>query len=131
MVAALGHFPRKGKAVLQLQILFGMMVILFSVSRVLWFSLLTLFLAGIALIAVFALIGSLVQLQAPEALRGRVMSIYMIAFRGGMPLGSLVTGFLASHLSPSLVLAGNGILLSLVAGIFLWHSGKISLDQTA
>ena len=32
---------------------------------------------------------SLVQLIVPDHLRGRVVSIYMVAFRGGMPLGSL------------------------------------------
>ena len=39
---------------------------------------------------------SLVQLIVPDHLRGRVMSIYMVAFRGGMPLGSLGGGYAAS-----------------------------------
>ena len=38
---------------------------------------------------------SLVQLIVPDHLRGRVMSIYMVAFRGGMPLGSLASGYAA------------------------------------
>ncbi len=43
-----------------------------------------------------ALTTSLVQLIVPDHLRGRVVSIYMVAFRGGMPLGSLATGYVAS-----------------------------------
>ena len=39
---------------------------------------------------------SLVQLIVPDHLRGRVVSIYMVAFRGGMPLGSLASGYAAS-----------------------------------
>ena len=39
--------------------------------------------------AVFAMISSLVQLIAPDEMRGRVMSVYNVAFRGGMPIGSL------------------------------------------
>ena len=50
------------------------------------------FLTGAALMIVLSLVTSLVQLIAPNEMRGRVMSIYMVAFRGGMPLGSLVSG---------------------------------------
>ena len=48
---------------------------------------------------------SLVQLIVPDHLRGRVMSIYMVAFRGGMPLGSLAGGYAASLTSAPHVLA--------------------------
>jgi len=128
VVAALGNFPNKGKVALVLQLLFGTMVVLFAFSPVLWLSLTALLLAGIALVAVFALISSLVQLRAPEAMRGRVVSIYMMAFRGGTPLGSLATGFLASHLSPSWVLAGNGLMMCLVGGVFLLLRQRVRLD---
>ena len=128
VVAGLGNFPNKGKVALVLQLLFGAMVVLFAFSPALWLSLLALLLAGIALVAVFALLSSLVQLQAPEAMRGRVVSIYMMAFRGGTPLGSLATGFLASHVSPSWVLAGNGLIMCLVGGIFLLQRQKVHLE---
>ncbi len=48
------------------------------------------------MVMVFAMLSSLVQLNAPNEMRGRVMSIYMVAFRGGMPLGSLVGGWIAT-----------------------------------
>ena len=35
----------------------------------------------------------MVQLSTPNEMRGRVVSIYMMAFRGGMPLGSLAAAF--------------------------------------
>jgi predicted MFS family arabinose efflux permease len=68
---------------------------------------------------VTALLMSLVQLNVPNEMRGRVMSIYMVAFRGGMPLGSLFGGWLASLVSAPAVLMLNGILMSLVAAWFL------------
>ena len=46
-------------------------------------------LTGAALMIIFSTVTSLIQLIAPDEMRGRVMSIYMVAFRGGMPLGSL------------------------------------------
>jgi predicted MFS family arabinose efflux permease len=128
VVAALGNFPNKGKIALVLQVVFGAMAILFSFSPVLWLSLAALLLAGIALVAVFALMTSLVQLRVPESMRGRVVSIYMVAFRGGTPLGSLATGFLASHLSPAWVLAGNGLMMCLIGGSFLLLRQRVQLD---
>ena len=62
---------------------------------------------------------SMVQLATPDEMRGRVMSIYLMAFRGGMPLGSLVAGYVATLASAPAVLMLNGVLLSLVAAWFL------------
>jgi uncharacterized membrane protein YfcA len=50
------------------------------------------------------------------------MSIYMLAFRGGMPVGSLVSGWLATLTSAPTVLIVNGVLLSLVAAWFLLNN---------
>ena len=66
-----------------------------------------------------AVVTSLVQLIAPNEMRGRVMSIYMLAFRGGMPLGSLVSGYFATLIGTPVVISVNGVLLVLVAGYFL------------
>jgi MFS family permease len=71
---------------------------------------------------VFSTVTSLVQLIAPNEMRGRVMSIYMLAFRGGMPVGSLVSGWLATLTSAPTVLIVNGVLLSLVAAWFLLNN---------
>ena len=66
-----------------------------------------------------SLVTSLAQLIAPNEMRGRVMSIYMLAFRGGMPLGSLMSGWLANQFSAPPVLTMNGMVLALVAAWFL------------
>jgi predicted MFS family arabinose efflux permease len=68
------------------------------------------------------MLSSLVQLNAPNEMRGRVMSLYMVAFRGGMPLGSLLGGFVASRASAPAVLLMNGVLMSLVSAWFLLKS---------
>ena len=68
---------------------------------------------------------SLVQLIAPNEMRGRVMSIYLVAFRGGMPLGSLVSGYLASLSSAPTVIAFNGVALLLVSVYFLLKTKEI------
>ncbi|MGH9314047.1 MAG: MFS transporter [Vicinamibacterales bacterium] len=119
VVAWLGKFRHMGRMLLAVQIVFGLLVTAFAASRMLWVSELLLFACGAALIIVFSLTSSLVQLIVPDRLRGRVMGIYMVAFRGGMPLGSLAAGYAATRVPAPWVLAANGVLLVVVAVYFL------------
>ena len=122
VIAWLGRFKCMGLTLLLVQIGFGMVVVGFASSRTLWIDFLLLFLGGAALMIIVSLSLSLVQLVVPDELRGRVMSIYLVAFRGGLPLGSLVSASVASVTSAPLVLTVNGILLTLVACYFLVRS---------
>jgi MFS family permease len=63
------------------------------------------------MMAVFAMVSSLVQLITTDEMRGRVMSLYNFAFRGGMPMGNLLTGWLVPIFSVPIVLGVNGLLL--------------------
>jgi MFS family permease len=121
-VAWLGKYRRMGLTALLVQAVYGLLIIAFALSHVLWLSEILLFLTGAALMIVFSSVTSLVQLIAPNEMRGRVMSIYMLAFRGGMPLGSLASGYLATFLGAPTVIAINGGLLVVVAGYFLVKS---------
>src|SRR5207237_9931190 len=101
------------------QAVYGLLIIGFAISRVLWLSDVLLFLTGAALMVVFSTVTSLVQMIAPNEMRGRVMSIYRLAFRGGMPLGSLASGYLPPLRGAPLVIGINGALLVVVAIYFL------------
>jgi MFS family permease len=118
-VAWLGKFKRMGLTALLVQAVYGVLIIAFAMSRILWLSDILLFFTGMALMMVFSTVTSLVQLIAPNEMRGRVMSIYMLAFRGGMPLGSLVSGYLATFIGAPMVIGINGGLLVIVAIYFL------------
>jgi MFS family permease len=122
VVAWLGRFKHMGLTLLVVQAMFGGLITAFAMSQVWWWSCVLLFFAGAALIVVFSMTASLVQLIVPDHLRGRVVSIYMVAFRGGMPLGSLAGGYAASLTSAPYVLAVNGALVSFVALYFLARS---------
>jgi MFS family permease len=122
IIAWLGKFPRMGLTSLLVQAVYGLLIVAFALSSTLWLSDILLFLIGAALMVVFSSVTSLIQLIAPNEMRGRVMSIYMVAFRGGMPLGSLASGYLATLVDPPLVIAMNGSLLVLVAAYFLVRS---------
>jgi MFS family permease len=114
IVAWMGRFPRMGATALAVQVGLGAVIAAFGLSRVPALSYLLLFLAGIGQLVVFSLANSLVQLVVPNEMRGRVMSIYMVAFRGGMPLGSLTAGYLANAFSAPAVLVVNGLVMMTV-----------------
>ncbi len=68
-------------------------------------------LAGASLMVVFAMFMTLVQANVDDRLRGRVVSVYSLAFRGAMPLGNLAAGFFASLSSAPAVLMVNGAVM--------------------
>jgi predicted MFS family arabinose efflux permease len=125
-VAWLGNMENKGRVALSLLVLLGMGMAGFSLSTSLVLSCILLFLSGAALIAVFATISSLVQLITTDEMRGRVMSIYNVAFRGGMPFGSLTTGWLVPIFTAPAVLAVNGLLLAATALWFLLVQRRVA-----
>jgi len=119
LVAAFGAIPDKGRIALLTLALLGVLIAGFGLSKSLVLSSVLLFLGGVALVAVFAMISSLVQLIVPDEMRGRVMSVYNVAFRGGMPFGALISGELITHSNVGTVLALNGVILFLIAMWFL------------
>ena len=112
--AGFGHVKRRGALAVTMQMTFGALAVGFALSRVPWISYALLFLAGAAIVIVFAMFMTLVQQNADDAMRGRVVSVYSLAFRGAMPLGNLTAGFLATLMPAPWVLVGNGTLLVLV-----------------
>ncbi|HUP65197.1 MAG TPA: MFS transporter, partial [Thermoanaerobaculia bacterium] len=91
----------------------------FAISRSFPLTMAAAFLAGLSLLGVVTTVSSLVQLATPEAMRGRVMSIFMLAFRGGMPLGNLASGWVAEHFGVAIALGLNAGSLALF-GISFW-----------
>lgn len=104
----------------------GVVITAFGLSRILAASAVLVFVSGTLLMIVFALNTSMVQLYVSDAMRGRVMSVYNVAFRGGMPLGSLASGLLIKETSAPTIMAGNGVLVIALALYFLFAGKKLS-----
>lgn len=129
LVAATAHTPRKGRVALLLQLAFACLLVLFALSRSLPLSLVIAFFSGVCIVGVISLYSSLVQLTTSDAMRGRVMSIFMLAFRGGMPLGNLIAGYVAQRWSISIALGVNGAVLAVVALFFILRG--TTLDEAS
>ena len=126
IVAAFGNVRNKGRVALVTLLLLGGGIAGFALSKTLVMSCVLLFISGAALMGVFSMISSLVQLITANEMRGRVMSVYNVAFRGGMPLGSLATGWLVPMYSAPRVLAVNGLLLVAVGCYFLLVQRRVA-----
>ena len=110
-----GNAPGRGRLMLATLALYGVTALAAVVSRRQAVAMALLFVAAWSLVTAFSTLNSLVQENAPDALRGRVLSIYGLAFRGGMPLGSLVAGVLVRGLGAPVVLGAFSGLLALIS----------------
>lgn len=119
LVAASEKLKRQGYVVLLTLIGLGASITGFALSRSLFLSCLLIFLSGVTLMASASLLLSLVQLIVSDQMRGRVMSVYNLAFRLGIPCGSLGLGKVIPLIGVSAALAGTGVALVVIAGCFV------------
>ena len=98
--------------------LFGVGIIMFSLSKVLWFSLLMMLFSGFGMMVQMASINTILQTIVDDDKRGRVMSLYTMAFMGMAPFGSLLAGSAANWLGAPHTLQISGILCLLTAAVF-------------
>ena len=105
---------------------FGVCLILFAYSRVLWLSVLLLVPAGFSMMLQMASSNTLIQSMVPDQLRGRVMSVYSMMFMGMAPIGSLLAGSIAHAAGAPLTVAIGGM-LSIAGGVIFgvrWSSHR-------
>jgi predicted MFS family arabinose efflux permease len=126
LVAYLGNISRKGHVALGSLMCLGAGIAGFALSKSMPLSGALLVLVGASMMAVFATVNSLVQLITTNEMRGRVMSVYNVAFRGGMPMGNLLSGWLVPIFTAPIVLAVNGSLLVLLALYFLLVQRRVA-----
>jgi len=126
IVAGMGNASHKGRIALAGLSSLGAGISVFSYSRSLPLSYAMLGLVGASMMAVFATVTSLVQMTATNQMRGRVMSVYNCAFRGGMPMGNLLSGWLVPVFTAPIVLGLNGLALILMALYFLLVQRRVA-----
>lgn len=102
MIAYLGARIIRGRLWSIGSLVMPVSLLLFALFRLLPVSLLMLVLMGWSLMTVVNLTNALIQTHVPDELRGRVMSVYILLFQGGFPIGSLVAGWLAGLTSEAL-----------------------------
>jgi predicted MFS family arabinose efflux permease len=121
----------KGQGYIALLTLMGLGIAIggFALSKWLPLSCILIFICGAAIMASASLMVSLVQIIVPDHVRGRVMSVYNLAFRAGIPLGSLALGKLIPIVGVSAALGGSGLILVAVALYFAIVMRNVSTFQ--
>jgi MFS family permease len=113
LVSAMSLAMRKtvlglGKMIPISSALFGAGLVLFGLSKILWLSLLLMFVCGFGLMQQMAASNTIIQTIVEESKRGRVMSFYTVAFVGMAPFGSLLAGALAHAIGAPLTVILSG-----------------------
>lgn len=107
------------KKLIAAAILFGVGLMIFSLSRNVWLSMFVLVFTGFGMMLQVIATNTIIQTLVDDDKRGRVMSFYAVAFLGMTPFGSLASGWLASWIgTPATVFIG-GLLCVLSAIVFM------------
>jgi len=107
-----------GRIIVIASSIFGIGLISFSFSHVLWLSMSLLLLTGFGMMLHMASSNTILQTMVDDDKRGRVMSLYVMAFMGMAPFGSLLGGILASRIGAPITLIIGGA--SCILGSFLF-----------
>jgi predicted MFS family arabinose efflux permease len=103
-----------------------------ALDRVFGALLVLVFVAGAAMVASNTAANSILQSSIDGRLRGRVSSMYTLALRGGAPIGSLVTGLVASRWGVRTALLVNGALALLChSALQIWSRRNSSAKKAA
>ena len=129
VVAAMERLKGQGHVALMSLLALGVAIAGFALSRSLPLSCVLIFFGGAAIMGSASLMLSLVQLIVSDHMRGRVMSVYNLAFRTGIPLGSLSLGKLIPIVGVTWALAGSGAILIGISLYFLVAMRNIATFQ--
>ncbi len=121
LVAALSSYTHRGLLVMISVAAFGISIAAFSLSRSFPLSLALLMVVGCAGTMCMSITNTIIQVNIPGELRGRVMSMYTMIAMGSMPLGSMMLGSVATFagVPETLLIGGAGCLVAL-ALVNLW-----------
>ena len=102
-----------GQVIFACAAVFGLAQIAFSYATSLWTSVPILIVSGFCMMLTMASVNTLIQTITDEDKRGRVMSLYAMAFTGVAPIGSLVGGTLAARIgAPASVRICGGVCIA-------------------
>jgi len=110
------HTADRGRVVFRSALAFYALVVLFALSPNRWLSAALLVCTGYAMILMAATMNVMLQHLSEDKMRGRVMSLYAMAFMGFVPLGSLLAGWLAGRFGAPIAIASMAAAALLLTG---------------
>lgn len=118
LLAARRSIAGLGRVIAAAAALLGLGLIGFSFAAQTAVAVPLLFVAGFGMMVGMASSNTILQTLVDDDKRGRVMSLYLMAFMGTVPFGSLLAGALANHIGAPLTVRVGGALCILGAMMF-------------
>ena len=125
-LAQIGHGVRSSMLIGSAAAL-GVVQITLAATTTFPLSALELGILGFAMISFTTLANMLLQLEVPNVLRGRVMSLYTTVFAGTVPIGALLAGFIAEHAGVDSAFLAGGVVCVLTAAFVVWRRSRVHL----
>jgi len=120
-VANLGPRSRRGLLLTAANLVLPALVASFAFVRTFWLAASLLAAVGFSFVVQNALANTLLQLTAPDHLRGRVMSIYFLVFMAAMRLGALQAGGVAHYTNVRIALLAGGVMALSWGAVVAWR----------
>lgn len=119
-----GRIPR-GKLIRLGAFLFGVSIVALSIVGTVSNALPVLAVIGAAMVLTTASANTLLQTISPDGLRGRVMSVYSLAFLGLGPFGSLMSGWVAEQYGTQVAIGIGGALVAVLSLIVVGRNKEL------
>jgi MFS family permease len=114
-----------GRMIALASFIFGLGILIFSLSRIFLVSFLILVFAGFGMMVQMASSNTILQTIVDDDKRGRVMSLFTLSFMGMAPLGSLLAGSFAHWIGAPFTLLAAGVLCLGASFSFLWRLPRL------
>jgi len=129
-LGSLGSVTRRGRLVGGAMLVYGIAVIGFGAAPGVAYAVPAAAVAGAAMLVTVANLNTSVQLLVPEALRGRLIALYIMTFTGAYPVGALVQGALTDVAGPRATVISSAIVFLVVSVVVNLVPGLLSsLDE--
>jgi MFS family permease len=123
-LAGFSHRVRRSRLVLGSSLLFGIVLLAAALAPEFWFALVLFTLTGCIMALNGISANTMLQSEAPDELRGRVMGFYSFVVLGLAPFGSFQAGFIAEHYGVRTAFATGALVCLVVAGSVAWRMGR-------
>ena len=117
-IAVMGNIEKKARFMSVAALCFSFALLLFSLSKIFWVSLVVITLGGWGMVSYLAAANSFIQVTVPDELRGRVMSVYSFVFLGLVPVGNSIMGVAAHLMGTTHAVTVGGVVCILASLIF-------------
>ena len=122
-IAGWGSRQRRSRMVTIAMVGYGCALIAFATAPSLLVGALALLVAGAGYLGISSTLNTTVQLQVTEAMRGRVIALYIMSLTAAMPLGALIQGALIDVIGPQTTVAGAGAIFLVVFVVLRYGFG--------